>query len=84
VESYDFGLRQYCTEPVFVPRPGLAYETGSGEEPGWLLTLVYDGNTKRSYLAVLAADALADGPLARVHLRHHVPFSFHGYWHAEA
>jgi all-trans-8'-apo-beta-carotenal 15,15'-oxygenase len=83
VESYDFGLGHYCSEPVFVPQPGFVYDTGASEEPGWLLTLVYDAGMKRSYLAILAADQVAAGPVALVHLTHHVPLSFHGYWHDE-
>lgn len=80
-EGYDFGKGLYCTEPIFAPRPGFHYSPGSKDEPGWLLTEIYNGKTKRSFLAVLRADHVADGPVAIVHLRHHVPFSFHGYWH---
>jgi all-trans-8'-apo-beta-carotenal 15,15'-oxygenase len=45
-----------------------------------VLTEVYDSRTRRSLLAVLDSERLADGPLARVMLRHHVPFSYHGWW----
>jgi all-trans-8'-apo-beta-carotenal 15,15'-oxygenase len=75
VESWDFGPGRYVSEPVFVPEPGKGPEAG-----GWLLTEVYDSRTRRSFLAVLAADRVGDGPLARVQLRHHVPFSYHGWW----
>jgi all-trans-8'-apo-beta-carotenal 15,15'-oxygenase len=72
---YDFGAGCYCSEPVFVPRHNAAPE-GSG----WVLTEVYDSRTRKSLLAVLDGEHMADGPLARVMLRHHVPFSFHGWW----
>jgi len=72
---YDFGAGCYCSEPVFVPRTD-ASEEGSG----WVLTEVYDSRTRKSLLAVLDSERLADGPLARVMLRHHVPFSYHGWW----
>ncbi|MGB9079998.1 MAG: carotenoid oxygenase family protein, partial [Desulfuromonadaceae bacterium] len=72
---YDFGAGCYCSEPVFVPRNNAAAE-GSG----WVLTEVYDSRTRKSLLAVLDGERLADGPLARVMLRHHVPFSYHGWW----
>jgi all-trans-8'-apo-beta-carotenal 15,15'-oxygenase len=72
---YDFGAGCYCGEPVFVPRSDAA-EEGSG----WVLTEVYDSQTRKSLLAVLDSERLADGPLARVMLRHHVPFSYHGWW----
>ena len=82
LDRFEFGPRLYCSEPVFAPLPGHAYEAGSTAEPGWLLTVVYDGDTHRSHLAVLDAAHLTDGPLARVQLEHHSPLSFHGYWHA--
>jgi len=72
---YDFGAGCYCSEPVFVPRPDTS-EEGSG----WVLTEVYDSRTRKSLLAILDGERLSDGPLARVMLRHHVPFSYHGWW----
>ena len=84
VTSYDFGPGHYCSEPVFAPQPGKTYEAGAAAEPGWLLTLVYHASTRRSSLAILDAEHVAAGPVAWVHLTHHVPLSFHGYWHAEA
>ena len=58
-----------------MPRPGAGDE---GE--GWLLSMVYDHTARRSRLAILRADALADGPVATVELEHHTPLSFHGSW----
>lgn len=65
---------QYCLEPVFVPRPS------GGPDSGWLLSEVYDARTERTFLAVFDADSIASGPIARVHLRHHIPLNFHGHW----
>lgn len=81
-ESYDFGAGVYCTEPVFAPKPGFAFEPDAPREPGWILSEVYDSRTKRSFLAILDAERLADGPVAVIHLTHHVPFSYHGFWQA--
>jgi len=47
-----------------------------------LLTVVDHAATYRSSLAILEADQVAVGPVAWVYLTHHVPLSFHGYWHA--
>jgi len=80
VESYGFGPGIYCSEAVFVPLPAYHYLPDSLEEPGWLLTECYNDRTKRGFLAILRAERLADGPVALVHLSHHVPFSFHGFW----
>lgn len=82
VERYDFGAGRYLTEPVFVPVPGRGYRAGDPAEPGFVLTEVYDSASRRSYLAILDADRIASGPLAVVHLSHHVPFSYHGWWDA--
>jgi all-trans-8'-apo-beta-carotenal 15,15'-oxygenase len=83
VETYDFGAGSFLTEPVFIPVPQHPYTPEDRREPGFLLIEVYDSKTTRSYLAVLRADRLGDGPVAKVHLQHHVPFSYHGWWEGE-
>jgi all-trans-8'-apo-beta-carotenal 15,15'-oxygenase len=83
-DQYDFGPGCYLTEPVFAPLPGRSYDAGDQEEPGFLLTEAYDSATRISFLAILQADNLSAGPVAIVHLQHHVPFSYHGWWSAEA
>lgn len=74
-ETFDFGDRVFTSEPVFVPDPAR-----TGEDAGWLLVELYDGDSRRSSLAILDAARVEDGPLARVLLEHHVPVSFHGSW----
>ena len=81
-EAYDFGKGRYCMEAIFAPEPGTAPNLDSGSEPGWLLTQVYDSHTRKGFLAILDSEHLADGPLALVHNEHHLPLSFHGWWHA--
>ena len=80
LQGYDFGEGCYCSEPVFAPQPGYPYLPEAEKEPGWLLTEVYDSRTRKSFLAILRADRVADGPVANIHLQHHVPFSYHGWW----
>jgi len=65
----------YPSEPIFVPRPGAARE-----EDGWLVSLVYDAGAHASHVAILEADALEKGPIARAWFDHHLPFTFHGAW----
>lgn len=65
--------RGFAGEPVFVPRPG-----GSREDEGWLLLLMYDAAHHRSDLVILDAEDLTQGPTARLHLKHHVPYGLHG------
>ena len=82
-ESYDFGAGCYLTEPVFVELPGgRTYRPDDPSEQGFLLTEAYDSATRRSFLAVLQTANLAAGPVALVHLEHHAPFSYHGWWSA--
>ena len=76
-EEFRFGPRHFVGEPIFAPR-------GSSEGDGWILTQVQSGETGKSFLAVFDAGNLGAGPVAKVHLRHHVPLSFHGYWDAGA
>ncbi|MDP9151254.1 MAG: carotenoid oxygenase family protein [Myxococcota bacterium] len=74
-EAIDLGADTYPSEAVVVPRAG-----GGSEDAAYLLTLVYDGSTHTSHVAILDAALPASPPLARVHFDHHVPFTFHGSW----
>ncbi|WEU40330.1 MAG: carotenoid oxygenase family protein [Candidatus Odinarchaeum yellowstonii] len=78
--SYNFEKGLYCSEPVFAPKPGFKYTHDSKDEPGYLLTEVYDSFEKKSFLAVFDAENILEGPIARIHLKHHAPFTHHGYW----
>lgn len=73
-ESCDFGAGVYCSEPYFIFRPG------AGHEEGWIVTECLDCKTGKSFLAVLDSAHLEDGPQAVIHLEHHVPCSYHGFW----
>ena len=79
-QHFDLGEHQYCAEPIFAPDPNAAPAGPLEEDRGWLLSEVYDGIEETSYLAILCADRLEDGPVAKVNLEHHVPLSFHGTW----
>ena len=56
-------------EPIFVPRPG-----GEAEDDGWVLTMVYNSGSDRTELAILDAQQLSEGPVARICLPHHIPY----------
>ncbi|MEO1125615.1 MAG: carotenoid oxygenase family protein, partial [Cyanobacteria bacterium J06639_16] len=66
--------RGFAGEPIFVPRPN-----GVEEEDGWLISLVYDAETHRSYVVILDAQNL-DQVIAKLYLEHHIPHGFHGNW----
>lgn len=65
--------RGFGGEPVFVPRPN-----GTTEDDGWVLLLMYDAAHHRSDLVILDARDLNRGPIARLHLKHHIPYGLHG------
>ncbi|PWS34853.1 carotenoid oxygenase [Falsiroseomonas bella] len=63
------------SEPVFVPR---APDAPEGD--GWLLTVAWRAEHRRSELLVLDTQHIGAGPVARIPLPHRVPFGFHGNW----
>lgn len=65
--------RGFINEPIFVPRPD-----STEEDDGWLLVLTYNAAYHRSDLIILNAQDLTAQPLARLHLKHHIPHGFHG------
>ncbi len=75
VETLDLGPSWAFGEVVFVPRDGAA-----SESEGWLVGYATDREAGRSDLVVVAADDVAAGPVARVHLPVRVPDGFHGNW----
>lgn len=74
-KSFSFEKGVYVTEPIFAKDP-----EGKKEDSGWILTLGYDGNTKKSFLAIFNAQNIDSGPLAKIHHHHHIPLTFHGSW----
>ncbi len=74
-QLYRFADGDVVGEPIFVPRTADA-----AEADGFVLATVYRGQSAQSDLAVFAATALEDGPLALVHLPRRLPFGFHGQW----
>lgn len=81
-KSFHFGFGNYVGEPVFVPHSASVSDTDLQEDRGWLLAEVLEGKSETSFIAVFDAGQIEGGPLAKVRLRHHLPFSFHGWWEA--
>lgn len=74
VDAWGAPLDHLGVEPVFVA--GQSPDRPEGE--GWMLQMMCDPARDQSYLAVLDALHLGDGPLARVWLPEAVPMTFHG------
>jgi all-trans-8'-apo-beta-carotenal 15,15'-oxygenase len=65
----------FVSEPIFVPATNAVNEN---EDHGWIMTLVYDSENDRSHLVILDARNLQQNPVAKLHLKHHVPYGLHG------
>jgi carotenoid cleavage dioxygenase len=75
-EAWQCGKGNGAGEPVFA-------RAGKAEDEGYLLTFIYDAARGASDLAILDAQRLEKGPVARVHLPRRVPYGFHGSWLAD-
>lgn len=76
--------RGFVGEPVFVPRSNAAVEDNgedSSEDNGWLLVLVFNAAQERSEVVIL--DARDMSTVARLGLKHHVPYGLHGHFTAD-
>ncbi|MBF2065302.1 MAG: carotenoid oxygenase family protein [Calothrix sp. C42_A2020_038] len=63
----------FTGEPVFLPRPN-----ATSEDDGWVLALVYDSEKHRSDVVILDAKDFSKGTVAKLHLKHHIPYGLHG------
>jgi carotenoid cleavage dioxygenase-like enzyme len=72
--THAFGPGRFGSETVFAPRSG-----GSGEDDGWLLSLVANAEGP-SELEIWDARRMEAPPVARVKLPQHVPLGFHACW----
>ena len=90
-ELWSAGPHGFVNEPLFVPRGGPArctalaaplesipVSTTDSEDDGWLIALTYEAEHHRSDVVILDARNITSGPIARLRLRHHVPYGLHG------
>jgi all-trans-8'-apo-beta-carotenal 15,15'-oxygenase len=71
----------FGAEPLFIPRSrpdaNGCYTTVEGaEDDGWVVMMVYDGAKDKSAIVIL--DAMTMTQVARLNLKHHVPYGLHG------
>ncbi len=62
----------------------LARENSQAEDDGWLMTLVYDGNTMSLSCTFLKLPTCPSAPVAQIQLPQRVPIGFHGNWVADS
>ncbi|CAE8612227.1 unnamed protein product [Polarella glacialis] len=79
IDRATFGEACFAGEAMVLPR--VRPDGGpQGELDAYIATCVYDSEAHTSFWAILDAANLAAGPLARIKLPTHVPYSFHGTW----
>lgn len=69
----DCGENRYPSEPIYAPNP-------QNPEYGWVLAVVYDGNSNSSEVWIYDAERLDEEPICRLALPSVIPHSFHGTW----
>jgi carotenoid cleavage dioxygenase-like enzyme len=69
----DMGENRYPTEPIFAPNP-------ENPDTGWIITVVYNGNTDTSEVWVLDSEGLDREPICKLGLPSVIPPGFHGTW----
>jgi len=72
-EFWSAAPKGFTGEPVFVAKPN-----STREDEGWVFDLVYNAARDRSDLVILDAENFSQGPIATLHLKHHVPYGLHG------
>lgn len=65
--------RGFGGEPLFVSRPG-----AEQEDDGWILLWLYNAERDRTELAIFNAQDITPGPIAKLNLKHRVPYGLHG------
>jgi all-trans-8'-apo-beta-carotenal 15,15'-oxygenase len=69
----DLGENCYPSEPIIVP-------SQEHPEEGWILTVVFDGNSNSSEVRIDHSDRLDESPVCRLALPCVIPPGFHGTW----
>ncbi|WP_353931578.1 carotenoid oxygenase family protein [Okeanomitos corallinicola TIOX110] len=69
----NLGENLYPSEPIHVQDP-------ENSEQGWILTVVYDGNTNNSEVWIFDSQRLQAEPICKLALPSVIPHSFHGTW----
>jgi carotenoid cleavage dioxygenase-like enzyme len=75
-ESYEF-----CGEPMYAPRQG---DDGGAEDSGYILSVLYNGNSNESELLILQASNIGAGPITRIPLGIAIPHGLFGCFAEEA
>jgi all-trans-8'-apo-beta-carotenal 15,15'-oxygenase len=79
-QIWSLAPRGFTGEPIFVPRSADPVNA-ENEDEGWVLILTFNAAAERSELVILSARDLSE--VARLKLKHHVPYGLHGQFTSE-
>ncbi|MBK1989785.1 carotenoid oxygenase family protein [Sphaerospermopsis aphanizomenoides BCCUSP55] len=72
-EIWSAAPRGFTGEPIFIPRPN-----SQQEDDGWVISVIYNAEHHRSDVVILDASDFQKGAVAKLHLKHHIPYGLHG------
>jgi carotenoid cleavage dioxygenase-like enzyme len=72
----DLGENRYPSEALYIP-------DALNHQQGWVITVVYDGNSDTSEVVIFDSDHLNEESVCRLNLPAVIPHSFHGTWQAQ-
>jgi all-trans-8'-apo-beta-carotenal 15,15'-oxygenase len=78
VDEWSPGPRSFCGEAMVVPKGAGASDGTGSEDDAWVLVGVHNAESGTADIAILDGGRLSAGPVAVIHLPHHLPASFHG------
>ena len=73
--SYHEGPQTWFNDMSFAPRDNCRFE-----DDGYLVGFVWEGAAQQSWVYVMDAANIAQGPVARIRVPERVPHGFHGTW----
>ncbi|XP_052164052.1 carotenoid 9,10(9',10')-cleavage dioxygenase 1-like isoform X3 [Oryza glaberrima] len=73
VEYHHLGRNKFCSGATFVPKVN-----GANEDDGWIISFVHDEEINNSQAHIIDAQRFENGPVAKIILKHRVPYGFHG------
>ncbi len=76
--QWDYGPGVFGSEAAFAPKTGA--DRNSGEDGGYVITMVTDSKTWKSECLAFDATDISIGPVCRVQLPHRVPSGCHATW----
>ena len=73
-DSWMPEAHEFCGEPMYAPQSSLNEE----EDAGYILSVLYNGQQKKSELLIFSAQSLVTGPMTRIPLGVAIPHGHYG------